>query len=166
MSQLNDLVVQLTILAFIYACAVAFPSLQTDTEKTKLTNLINELREELEVAQNQDDKRTNYFSNMPLHERHAINQKKSVAYGSYNSFPIKNSPLLSALESRGDNSGDIGLDKRQGSWDYDYGLGGGRFGKRDGFMDYSLGGGRFGRDVGHVRQIAAEAVDFEDFTDD
>ena len=41
------------------------------------------------------------------------------------------------------------LQKRQGVWDFDYGLGGGRFGKR-GFGDYSLGGGRFGRDVDHV----------------
>ncbi|XP_048778390.2 uncharacterized protein LOC125682051 [Ostrea edulis] len=41
------------------------------------------------------------------------------------------------------------VEKRQGAWDYDYGLGGGRFGKR---FDYSFGGGRFGRDINHVKQ--------------
>ncbi|CAG5136768.1 unnamed protein product [Candidula unifasciata] len=39
--------------------------------------------------------------------------------------------------------------KRQGAWSYDYGLGGGRFGKRN-YGDYGIGGGRFGRDVDHV----------------
>lgn len=39
--------------------------------------------------------------------------------------------------------------KRQGGWSYDYGLGGGRFGKRH-YGDYGIGGGRFGRDVDHV----------------
>nr|ARS01391.1 cholecystokinin/sulfakinin 2 [Deroceras reticulatum] len=39
--------------------------------------------------------------------------------------------------------------KRQGGWSYDYGLGGGRFGKRN-YGDYGIGGGRFGRDVDHV----------------
>nr|ARS01390.1 cholecystokinin/sulfakinin 1 [Deroceras reticulatum] len=41
------------------------------------------------------------------------------------------------------------LNKRQGAWSYDYGLGGGRFGKRN-YGDYGIGGGRFGRDVDHV----------------
>ena len=165
MPQLNDFVVQMSILMLIYACAVAFPALQTETEKSKLTHLIDELREELEVTRN-EDKRTNYFSGMPLQSSQAINQKKSATYGSFNSFSLKSSPLISALENRGGNSGEIGLDKRQGSWDYDYGLGGGRFGKRNGFMDYALGGGRFGRDVDHVREFDSEAIDFEDFTDD
>lgn len=44
---------------------------------------------------------------------------------------------------------DQGIEKRQGAWDYDYGLGGGRFGKR---FDYSFGGGRWGRDLDHVQQ--------------
>ena len=39
--------------------------------------------------------------------------------------------------------------KRQGAWSYDYGLGGGRFGKRS-YGDYGIGGGRYGRDVDHV----------------
>ena len=39
--------------------------------------------------------------------------------------------------------------KRQGAWSYDYGLGGGRFGKRN-YGDYGIGGGRFGRSVDHV----------------
>ncbi|XP_062577693.1 uncharacterized protein LOC134239540 [Saccostrea cucullata] len=41
------------------------------------------------------------------------------------------------------------VNKRQGAWDYEYGLGGGRFGKR---FDYSFGGGRWGRDTDHVQQ--------------
>ena len=45
--------------------------------------------------------------------------------------------------------GYLGLSKRQGAWSYDYGLGGGRFGKRY-YGDYGIGGGRFGRDVDHV----------------
>jgi hypothetical protein len=40
-----------------------------------------------------------------------------------------------------------GLNKR--NWSYDYGMGGGRFGKRY-YGDYGIGGGRFGRDVDHV----------------
>lgn len=41
-------------------------------------------------------------------------------------------------------------EKRQG-WDFDYGLGGGRFGKRGlHYRDYPLGGGRFGRDLDHI----------------
>jgi len=45
-----------------------------------------------------------------------------------------------------------GVAKRQGAWSYDYGLGGGRFGKRGSsiYGDYGVGGGRFGRDVDHV----------------
>nr|AQS80495.1 CCK-1 precursor [Charonia tritonis] len=45
--------------------------------------------------------------------------------------------------------GFLGFNKRQGFWSYDYGLGGGRFGKRY-YGDYGIGGGRFGRDVDHV----------------
>ncbi|KAK7112277.1 uncharacterized protein [Littorina saxatilis] len=45
--------------------------------------------------------------------------------------------------------GFVGFNKRQGAWSYDYGLGGGRFGKRY-YGDYGIGGGRFGRDVDHV----------------
>ena len=50
-------------------------------------------------------------------------------------------------ESRKDDVTD--MRKRQGAWSYDYGLGGGRFGKRN-YGDYGIGGGRFGRDVDHV----------------
>lgn len=61
------------------------------------------------------------------------------------------------LDLTGDNdaersnggSGRISESKRQGAWSYDYGLGGGRFGKRS-YGDYGIGGGRFGRDVDHV----------------
>ncbi|XP_076456993.1 uncharacterized protein LOC143291171 [Babylonia areolata] len=45
--------------------------------------------------------------------------------------------------------GFLGFNKRQGGWSFDYGLGGGRFGKRY-YGDYGIGGGRFGRDVDHV----------------
>lgn len=45
--------------------------------------------------------------------------------------------------------GFLGLNKRGHGWSYDYGLGGGRFGKRN-YGDYGIGGGRFGRDVDHV----------------
>ncbi|KAK3775702.1 hypothetical protein RRG08_050537 [Elysia crispata] len=56
--------------------------------------------------------------------------------------------LLSGSGS--DGSGNNGeKSKRQGAWSYDYGLGGGRFGKRN-FDDYGMGGGRWGRDVDHV----------------
>lgn len=52
------------------------------------------------------------------------------------------------MTSNGDDDESI-VNKRQGSWSLDYGLGGGRFGKR-GYADYGLGGGRYGRDVDHV----------------
>nr|AXN93480.1 cholecystokinin [Mizuhopecten yessoensis] len=55
-----------------------------------------------------------------------------------------------------------GIDKRQGRWDLDYGLGGGRFGKRE-YDDYRLGGGRFGRDLNHVRDM--DHVDLNTFDD-
>ncbi|CAE1298268.1 unnamed protein product [Acanthosepion pharaonis] len=48
--------------------------------------------------------------------------------------------------------------KRRGAWYYDYGLGGGRFGKRKDYGytdDYGIGGGRFGRDVDHVDLLDA-----------
>jgi len=51
-----------------------------------------------------------------------------------------------------------GFAKRQGDWSYDYGLGGGRFGKRANYGDYGIGGGRFGRDVDHV-DPSFDAVD-------
>lgn len=50
------------------------------------------------------------------------------------------------------------LSKRQGAWSYDYGLGGGRFGKRN-YGDYGIGGGRFGRDVDHVDLSDANDAD-------
>ncbi|BFZ21690.1 hypothetical protein BsWGS_24729 [Bradybaena similaris] len=49
--------------------------------------------------------------------------------------------------------------KRQGAWSYDYGLGGGRFGKRH-YGDYGIGGGRFGRDVDHVDLLDGNDADF------
>ncbi|CAG5118117.1 unnamed protein product [Candidula unifasciata] len=48
--------------------------------------------------------------------------------------------------------------KRQGAWSYDYGLGGGRFGKRH-YGDYGIGGGRFGRDVDHVDLLDGNDAD-------
>jgi len=51
-----------------------------------------------------------------------------------------------------------GVNKRQGAWSYDYGLGGGRFGKRN-YGDYGIGGGRFGRDVDHVDLSDASEAD-------
>ncbi|XP_076460149.1 uncharacterized protein LOC143293122 [Babylonia areolata] len=53
-----------------------------------------------------------------------------------------NGKSLSALKR-----GYQGFSKRH--YYYDYGLGGGRFGKRY-YGDYGIGGGRFGRDVDHV----------------
>ena len=167
MLQMYDWLVQVTALALLCACAVSYPSLHGDSENTELENLLNEIRKELrvELSQNQDQ-RTNYFSDIPLPPHHTVKQQKSASYGSYNSLQMKDRPLLSVLENRGDNSVDIGMEKRQGSWDYDYGLGGGRFGKRNyGFMDYSLGGGRFGRDVDHVMEMADENEDFDDIVE-
>ncbi|CAL1547016.1 unnamed protein product [Lymnaea stagnalis] len=51
------------------------------------------------------------------------------------------------------------VNKRQGGWSYDYGLGGGRFGKRN-YGDYGIGGGRFGRDVDHVDLSDTNDADF------
>ena len=163
MLQMYDWLVQVTTLALLCACAVSYPSLHSDTGNEELDSLLNELRKELEaeLTQNQDQ-RTNYISDMPLPPHNTVKQQKSASYGSFNNFQLKPRPLLSVLENRGDNSADIGMEKRQGSWDYDYGLGGGRFGKRNGFMDYSLGGGRFGRDVDHVMEMADETVEFDD----
>lgn len=76
---------------------------------------------------------------------------------------IQEVPALKAENSLSDSDDVIsGMDKRQGRWDLDYGLGGGRFGKR-GYDDYVLGGGRFGRDVDHVRDI--DHVDLDTFED-
>ena len=49
-----------------------------------------------------------------------------------------------------DNPEDIpNVEKRQGDWDFDYGLGGGRWGKRS-YSSYGLSKYRIGRDVDHV----------------
>ena len=63
---------------------------------------------------------------------------------SFSTIPSSSSDKLAALRR-----GFLGFNKRQGAWSYDYGLGGGRFGKRY-YGDYGIGGGRFGRDVDHV----------------
>ena len=164
MVQKCDWFIQVTTFTLLCACAFSYPSLRDDSENMELENLLNEIRKELkvEIEQNQEQ-RTNYFSDIPLPPHHTVKQQKSTSFGSYNSIQVKDRPLLSVLENRGDNSIEIGMEKRQGSWDYDYGLGGGRFGKRNyGFMDYSLGGGRFGRDIDHVMEMADGTEDFDD----
>ena len=157
----------LTVLCALSTAAIT--QYNNDIQTDALQTLIEELKKELRLDTNVESKNRNTFglSNIRIPETVQSNGKLAVL-GQLRSFPVKTypeqyqrqSPLISAiLNSKSDNlKEDIGVDKRQGRWDFDYGLGGGRFGKR--FADYSLGGGRFGRDIDHVLHLD-DVTDYE-----
>uniref|UniRef100_A0A0B7AKZ7 Uncharacterized protein n=1 Tax=Arion vulgaris TaxID=1028688 RepID=A0A0B7AKZ7_9EUPU len=115
----------------------------------RIVSFINSLR---------DTQRTR-DSLQPLNKLNAANVAKD------SDFPyLSNSDLMETIADEDSLSKSylgkaIGsLKKRQGAWSYDYGLGGGRFGKRN-YGDYGIGGGRFGRDVDHVDLSDANDAD-------
>lgn len=149
-------ILQIGIFVFVMASiTIAIPTgfnnIQNDeiTRLSKLIAKINRLREtknDNTFTQNGNpvkpntQQRENYGLLLSLNEPIKIEE-----------FPNKN------LDSEKSNLEEV--EKRQGVWDYDYGLGGGRFGKRRS-SDYALGGGRFGRDVDHVD--SNEPIDFQE----
>ncbi|XP_060564125.1 uncharacterized protein LOC132723424 isoform X2 [Ruditapes philippinarum] len=159
----KEVIMCVTVLTVFCACAMSFPSssFNTGTRTGELDTIIDELRKELII----NSKSNNIRSELSNTRFQGSQIKDHPSFGTMESFPsaeVNARPLLSAILSKNGNSNTFDVNKRQGSWDYDYGLGGGRFGKR-GFGDYSLGGGRFGRDVGHVQELEADdSLDFED----
>lgn len=163
MKLLKNVIMCVTVLTIFCACAISFPSssFNTATRTGELDTILEELRKELSI----NSKSNNIRSDISNSRFQGNQIKDHPTFGTVENFPsgeVNTHPLLSALLSKNGNSNTFGVSKRQGSWDYDYGLGGGRFGKRA-FGDYSLGGGRFGRDVGHAQDLEADdSLDFED----
>lgn len=161
----REVITWLAMLTIFCASAMKFPSASYSTRNGELETILEELRKELNI----NSKSNNIKNEIPIPNSYVadddIKERANFeSVGDYPSAKINVNPLLSALLSKNDNYNSFNVEKRQGSWDYDYGLGGGRFGKRA-FGDYSLGGGRFGRDVGHVQQLESEeVVDFDDPT--
>lgn len=164
MKSLKEVVTCTAIVTIFCACAMAFSSssFSGNTRNGDLETLIEELREELSVNAKSNMRHSVSLSNSRFPDSPVKDETGFASVRSYPSVEVNARPLLSALLSKNDNSNSFDVNKRQGSWDYDYGLGGGRFGKRA-FGDYSLGGGRFGRDVNHMHELDAnEILDFED----
>ena len=150
----------LIILTIVCAFANAYQISQykTDTRNIDIDSVLNQLKSAFHISSQHDDTPREHFSVFDIN-RPAVDDDikiKQPLYSSINS--LQQLPLVKALLEGGYNSKGIEVNKRQGSWDYDYGLGGGRFGKRSEmfgkragmFADYSLGEGRFGRDLDHV----------------
>lgn len=153
-------ILQIGIFVFVMASVtIAIPTRFNDIQNDELTRLskliakmsrLRETKNDNTFTQNgnqvkpDSQQRENYGLLLSLNEPIKIEE-----------FPNKN--FLKTDKSVSEKSNSAAVEKRQGVWDYDYGLGGGRFGKR-GFGDYALGGGRFGRDVDHVD--SNEPIDF------
>lgn len=91
-------------------------------------------------------KLANLLTKLKKIERVRMSSSPSAAdYTKYDDIITDADAILKNMEGMGSP-----VNKRQGAWSYDYGLGGGRFGKRNVYGDYGIGGGRFGRDVDHV----------------
>ncbi|KAL4217134.1 hypothetical protein ACF0H5_023588 [Mactra antiquata] len=167
----REVTVCLSIMTIICACAKAYPATFSDQMRFgELNSFIDQLKKELNLGEHAQVKNT-IESTLDNSNRDAMHPGTGSSFQTLNMGHKQDSqskPLLSALLLKNDD--DVtryDVSKRQGSWDYDYGLGGGRFGKRAGYWaDYSLGGGRFGRDVDHVANMAVEDIpDIEDTTE-
>ncbi|KAH3751570.1 uncharacterized protein LOC127848429 [Dreissena polymorpha] len=151
------------------ACALGYPSLGRNRQTEEINTILNELRKELHINLKANSPSTNdiILTAAEFPRNVQANPSQFDAISELSPQTSRDQPLLSALLSKSEldpATGSLSLEvsKRQGNWDFDYGLGGGRFGKRAGFGDYTLGGGRFGRDVDHVTRFEDEVVDFVD----
>ncbi|KAL8593288.1 hypothetical protein ACOMHN_009941 [Nucella lapillus] len=119
--------------AYVTVAVPAARVARVQGDLTQLANLIHRLKH-LDTADSDDD------------DAWAALSRKNEDPSSHSTGSADSPPAdkLAALRQ-----GFLGFNKRQGTWSYDYGLGGGRFGKRY-YGDYGIGGGRFGRDVDHV----------------
>lgn len=156
----KEVAVCLSMVTIFCACAMAYPA--TLSEKTRfgeLKALINLLRKELHFNDNSIVKNDIGMTDLDISGQDTMHPGTMIQ-----SQDSQSKPLLSSLLLKNDDDPNTyDVKKRQGSWDYDYGLGGGRFGKRGYWADYSLGGGRFGRDTDHVSNMADDRnLDFED----
>lgn len=133
---------------------VALPVSRQD-KLTQLNNILNGL--ETIGSEYHSDQNENSFQK---HE----NRKKENNYDLLIELkePVKIKAIPDLISESALNNGDdtSGVNKRQGKWDRDYGLGGGRWGKRGRGFEYEFGGGRFGRDLDHV-----DPSQFEDEND-
>lgn len=170
MKSLTEVIMCFAIVTLFCACVMTYPStaLGENANDHELDALIQELRKLLNI--NTKSNTRNIFSliNTKLADTSSKDLPNFRSLAEYSRQEDNMRPLLTALLSKGDNTDSFDVSKRQGSWDYDYGLGGGRFGKRArGFGDYVLGGGRFGRDVDHVTDMDNDAMlDFVDPTEE
>ncbi|KAL3854476.1 hypothetical protein ACJMK2_013742 [Sinanodonta woodiana] len=147
-------IVYIALVASLGTLCTAFPVASRKDDNDGLTNLIDELRK---IKQASNSLQTVNVLAEPTFS--VFRKTRPSAYEDAQSFSLSSSgsilpPLLEIIRKEDNSVGSI-VEKRQGAWDFDYGLGGGRFGKR-GSAEYSLGGGRFGRDVDHVDLEDAE----------
>nr|AQS80496.1 CCK-2 precursor [Charonia tritonis] len=140
MEHSQHVLMTLIVSLFCIVCvAVALPAARPEVMQGDLTHLVKLIGKLKTLdTQRHGDTADNWAV---LSEAGNPNAGQSLSTGSAST---SGSDKLSALKR-----GFLGFNKRQGAWSYDYGLGGGRFGKRY-YGDYGIGGGRFGRDVDHV----------------
>lgn len=131
-----ELTLPTTVIMVMCACVIsALPIRTRHDELSHLVNLLGKLKNIERLRQNSN---TSPWEEKPESEfsLQGIGQVKPDEDSAKNGY-------------LGELKGSSVMNKRQGAWSYDYGLGGGRFGKRS-YGDYGIGGGRFGRDVDHV----------------
>lgn len=138
MEHSQNIFVTLIAVLFCACVAVALPAARSDSMQGDLSHLVKLIGK----LKNLDTRRNaaTGADDWAMLDDSKMGGAQSLSTGSATSSADK----VAALKQ-----GFLGLNKRQGAWSYDYGLGGGRFGKRY-YGDYGIGGGRFGRDVDHV----------------
>nr|BBD49874.1 cholecystokinin/sulfakinin 2 [Ambigolimax valentianus] len=131
-------------LVIVLASALAVSAASLGNRRVEISHLVSLLGKIQEIARSQNIVPGSAISNKVNSAKHSPNFSTFLNPDTSESFPYNESPSGESLRRA---SGSVM--KREGGWSYDYGLGGGRFGKRN-YGDYGIGGGRFGRDVDHV----------------
>ncbi|KAL8587548.1 hypothetical protein ACOMHN_000954 [Nucella lapillus] len=134
MDHSQHILIALTALLF---CTCAVTSLPVARQSEELQGLLSHL-----FTNVVSKLKTSHNTHGTLPHAWPISDTDSEGSQPLDAGSVSSNKLSSALKH-----GFLGFNKRQGY--YDYGLGGGRFGKRY-YGDYGIGGGRFGRDVDHV----------------
>ena len=167
MKTFRDQITCSVVLTIIGACAMAFPtSFNRNEQNGDLEALLQEIRKELHMHETSED-----FTKFTNNQLENTDKNHAPSFGTLKEFDSSNAVDSNDIFNK--DSDRFSAAKRQGAWDYDYGLGGGRFGKRAGrfsqrvrrpvdYFSYGGLGGRFGRDTEHVSQLDAE---FDDVTD-
>lgn len=139
MEHSQNVLVTLIAVLFCACVAMALPAARSDSVQGDLSHLVKLIGK----LKNLDTRRN---AATTADDWAVLDDSKMSSAHSLSTGPAS-SPSAETLAAL--KQGFLGLNKRQGAWSYDYGLGGGRFGKRY-YGDYGIGGGRFGRDVDHV----------------